>query len=287
MPEQYFIVPAFDPVLIHIGPLAIRWYALAYIFGLLGGWWYGRRLIGNARLWLVQPGTKLQFDDLLIWVTLGVVIGGRLGMLLYEPDYYLANPIEIFKVWEGGMAFHGGFLGAALAVILFAWLNKIPILSYLDIAACVAPIGLFLGRIANFINDELWGRPAWGSAWGMISPSSPFALVPQQGPTPRYPSQLIEALLEGLALFVLFAVMTRFGALKRPGLIAGLFGIGYAGARSFSELYREPDGWWIQDMLTIGQAYSLPMIVAGLGLAIYGLTHRPEAPKASDAPKSA
>lgn len=286
MPEQYFIVPAFDPVLIQIGPLAIRWYALAYIFGLLGGWWYGRRLIDNTRLWLVQPGTKLQFDDLLIWVTLGVVIGGRLGMLLYEPDYYLANPIEIFKVWEGGMAFHGGFLGAALAVILFAWLNRIPVLSYLDIAACVAPIGLFLGRIANFINDELWGRPAWGSSWGMISPSSPFSLFPQ-GPTPRYPSQLIEAALEGLALFVLFAVTARFGALKRPGLIAGLFGVGYAAGRSFSELYREPDGWWIQDVLTIGQAYSLPMVVAGLALVLYALLRRPPTPDASQAPKSA
>ena len=278
MPEQYFIVPAFDPVLIHIGPLPIRWYALAYIFGLLGGWWYGRRLIGNARLWLVQPGTKLQFDDLLIWVTLGVVIGGRLGMLFWSPGYYFANPIDIFKVWEGGMAFHGGFLGAALAIILFAWLNKIPILSYLDIAACVAPIGLFLGRIANFINDELWGRPAWGSYWGMISPSSPF---------PRYPSQLLEAALEGFALFAVFWVLTRFGALKRPGLIAGLFGIGYAAARSFSELYREPDGWWIQDVLTTGQAYSLPMAAAGLIMALYALMHRPEAPKASDTPKSA
>ena len=278
MPEQYFIVPAFDPVLIHLGPLAIRWYALAYIFGLLGGWWYGRHLIGNAKLWPVQPGTKLQFDDLLIWVTLGVVIGGRLGMLFWEPAYYLANPIEIFKIWEGGMAFHGGFLGAALAVILFAWFNKIPILSYLDIAASVAPIGLFLGRIANFINDELWGRPAWGSSWGMISPSSPF---------PRYPSQLLEAALEGFALFVLFWLLTRLGALRRPGLIAGLFGIGYAAARSFSEFYREPDGWWIPDVLTTGQAYSLPMALAGLALVLYALLRRPGTPDTSQAPKSA
>ncbi|WP_448953533.1 prolipoprotein diacylglyceryl transferase [Labrys neptuniae] len=287
MLEQYFIVPAFDPVLVHIGPLAIRWYALAYIFGLLGGWWYGRYLIGNTKLWPVQPGTKLQFDDLLIWVTLGVVVGGRLGMLFWEPEYYLANPIEILKVWNGGMAFHGGFLGAALAVILFAWLNKIPILSYLDIAASVAPIGLFLGRIANFINDELWGRPAWGSSWGMISPSSPLSLFPE-GPTPRYPSQLLEAALEGLALFVLFLVLTRFGALKRPGLIAGLFGIGYAAARSFGELYREPDGWWIQDVLTTGQAYSVPMAIAGLALVIYALARGPGTPKTTqEAPKSA
>lgn len=268
MSDQFLTFPDFDPVLIQIGPLAIRWYALSYIFGLLLGWWYARRLVANSKLWLRQPGTTVQLDDLLIWVTLGVVIGGRLGqVLLYEPSYYLANPFEILQVWHGGMAFHGGFLGAMLAVIIFAWISKIPILSYLDIVAAVAPIGLFLGRIANFINGELWGRVTFDVPWAMYFPTG--------GPFPRHPSQIYEALLEGLALFILLFVMTRMGALRRPGLVAGMFGIGYAAARSFCEQYREPDGWAIENVLTIGQAYSIPMVVAGLLLIAYALLYKP------------
>ena len=282
---QYFTLPHINPAIFQIdpftigsfviGPLAIRWYALSYIVGLLGGWWYARRLVGNPGLWTVTPGTKLQIDDLLIWATFGVIIGGRLGMFLYSPDEYLNDPLEILKVWHGGMAFHGGLVGAAVAVMLFAWLNKIPVLSYLDVVSAVAPIGLFFGRIANLINDELWGRPAWDSAWGVISPTSPFSVFPQ-GPTPRYPSQLFEAALEGLALFIILFIMTRMGGLKRPGLVAGTFGLGYAAARSFCELYREPDGWAIDGVLTIGQAYSLPMAVIGLGLIIHALLRKPQ-----------
>jgi phosphatidylglycerol:prolipoprotein diacylglycerol transferase len=276
MSDHAIVVPYIDPVLIQLGPLAIRWYALAYIFGLLGGWYYARRLVGNGRLWAIQPGTPVQLDDLLVWVTLGVVIGGRLGqVLLYDPSYYFANPWEIPQVWHGGMAFHGGLIGAAVAVILFAWSSRIPVLSYLDIASAVAPIGLFLGRIANFINDELWGRAARGVSWAMISPSSPLAA--DGTAIPRYPSQLLEAGLEGLALFIILFIMTRMGALKRPGLIAGMFGLGYAAARSFCELYREPDGLVFGGPLTIGQAYSIPMVAIGIGLVAYAMIRRPKA----------
>jgi phosphatidylglycerol:prolipoprotein diacylglycerol transferase len=268
MSDHFLTFPGFDPVLFHIGPLVIRWYALGYIFGLLGGWYYARRLVTNGGLWSVQPGTPAQLDDLLVWVTLGVVIGGRLGqVLLYEPSYYFANPWEIPQVWHGGMAFHGGLAGAAIAIILFAWRNGIPILSYLDIASAVAPPGIFLVRIANFINGELWGRITYDVPWAMYFPTG--------GPFPRHPSQIYEALTEGVLLFVVLFAMTRLGALKRPGLVAGAFGVGYALARSFCELFREPDALVFGGPLTIGQAYSIPMVIIGLGLIVYAMRRRP------------
>jgi phosphatidylglycerol:prolipoprotein diacylglycerol transferase len=257
--------PDIDPVLIHIGPLAIHWYGIAYIVGLVGGWAYARRLVANAALWDVQPGVPALLDDLLVWVAIGVIVGGRLGqVLLYEPSLYLSDPILIFQTWKGGMAFHGGIAGAALAVILFARRHGVPVLSYLDIASAVAPIGLFFGRLANFVNAELWGRVT----------DVPWAFVfPNTDGQPRHPSQLYEAGLEGLALFVLLFVMCRSGALKRPGLVAGTFGIGYCLARSVSELFREPDGI-VLGPITVGMAYSLPMLAAGLGLIAYALRRR-------------
>jgi phosphatidylglycerol---prolipoprotein diacylglyceryl transferase len=251
--------PSIDPVLVHLGPFAIRWYALAYIAGLLFGWLYGKRLIANKALWSVPPGDPALFDDLIVWVAFGVIIGGRLGhVLIYDPTYYAANPAEIIEVWRGGMAFHGGLTGAALAIILFARRHRIPVLSYLDVASAVVPIGLFLGRLANFVNGELWGRVT----------DVPWAFIfPHAGGEPRHPSQLYEAALEGVALFVLLFVATRLGALKRPGLVTGLFGIGYAVARSISELFREPDAY-VVGPITAGQALSLPLLLIGIGLVL-------------------
>jgi phosphatidylglycerol:prolipoprotein diacylglycerol transferase len=243
-----------DPVLVHIGPLPIRWYALGYIFGLLLGWLYARRLVATSWLWKHSPGTPADLDDLVVWVALGVVLGGRLGdVILYEPSYYLANPLEIPQVWHGGMAFHGGLIGAALAIIVFAWRRGIPFLSYLDVVSAAAPIGLFLVRIANLINGELWGRVT----------HVPWAIVfPRVGPEPRHPSQLYEAALEGIALGLILLLLVRLGALKRPGLIAGCFGLGYAAGRSIAELFREPDGL-VFGPITIGMAYSAPMALIG------------------------
>ena len=255
-------LPAINPILVEIGPFAIRWYALAYIVGLIAGWLYGKSLIANARLWTKQPGDPALFDDLLVWVTFGVIIGGRLGqVLIYDPTYYFANPAEILQVWHGGMAFHGGLLGAALAIILFARRHGVPVLSYLDIASAVAPIGLFLGRLANFVNGELWGRQT-DVPWAFLFPHSMDA---SGEIVPRHPSQLYEAALEGLLLFVVLLVLTRMGGLKRPGLVAGVFGIGYGLARSTAELFREPDGY-VLGPVTTGMALSLPLIVIGLGL---------------------
>jgi phosphatidylglycerol---prolipoprotein diacylglyceryl transferase len=260
MPIFLITFPNIDPVLLQLGPFAIRWYALGYIIGLLLGWAYARRLVANAALWLRPPGPPEALGDLVIWVAIGVVVGGRLGqVLLYEPSYYFANPLEILQIWRGGMAFHGGLIGAALAVILFAWRREIPILSYLDVAAAVAPIGLFLVRLANFINGELWGRVT-DVPWAMV--------FPRAGTEPRHPSQLYEAALEGILLFLVLTLLVRLGALKRPGLVAGCFAIGYAAARSVAELFREPDGLVFGGPLTLGMAYSIPMVVAGLGLAV-------------------
>jgi phosphatidylglycerol:prolipoprotein diacylglycerol transferase len=271
MPLFVLPFPAVDPVLLSIGPFAIRWYALAYIFGILFGWVYARALIRNAALWDGAPPLKVaDYDDFIVWVTLGIVLGGRLGyVLFYNFQQFAAHPIEIFEVWKGGMSFHGGFVGCVLAVVLFAVSRGISILSLGDITCAVGPIGLFLGRVANFVNGELWGRPT-DVPWAMVFPNG--------GPLPRHPSQLYEALLEGVVLFAVLAIAIRMGALKRPGLIIGLFAMLYAVMRSFCELFREPDaqlGFLWNTGLTMGMVLSVPLFLAGLAFAAVALRRRP------------
>ncbi|MEZ5932300.1 MAG: prolipoprotein diacylglyceryl transferase [Alphaproteobacteria bacterium] len=258
LPTFAIAFPAIDPVIVEIGPFAIRWYALAYIGGLVLGWLYMR--------WLVQrPGwrlTQIDLDDLLLYITLGVVLGGRIGyVLFYKPGFYLSHPGEILAVWQGGMSFHGGLLGVLIAMALFAWRRGIAFLEIGDAVAAAVPIGLFFGRIANFINGELFGR-ASDVPWAMA--------FPHGGPEPRHPSQLYEATLEGLLLFViLFFVARQPRNPDNAGRIGGLFLIGYGLARCFVELFREPDehlGFLLGGSVTMGQILSLPMILIGLFL---------------------
>jgi len=252
--------PRFDPVALALGPFKIRWYALAYIGGIVLGWIYARALIRNSRLWGgPAPITLLQMDDFILWVTVGIILGGRTGyVLFYNLPFFIEHPFEILELWNGGMSFHGGFLGCVAAVILFARRSDLSILSLGDITTAVGPIGLFLGRIANFINSELWGREA--------DPSLPWAMVfPNGGPQLRHPSQLYEAGLEGILLFTILAVMIRFGALKRPGLILGSFIALYGLARIIGEHFREPDPQlgFLWGGLTMGMLLSVPMLIAG------------------------
>jgi phosphatidylglycerol:prolipoprotein diacylglycerol transferase len=261
MPFLAITFPAIDPVAISIGPLAIRWYALAYISGIVIGWIYARALIRSEKVWGgPAPIAPVQLDDFILWVTIGIILGGRTGyVLFYNPAVFIQNPAAILKLWEGGMSFHGGFLGCVAAVMLFALKNKISILSLGDITTAVAPIGIFLGRLANFIKGELWGREADASVpWRMIFPDDPLQLF-------RHPSQLYEAALEGILLFVVLAVMVRMGALKRPGLILGSFIAIYGLARITGEFFREPDPQlgFLWGGLTMGMLLSVPMIIAG------------------------
>jgi phosphatidylglycerol:prolipoprotein diacylglycerol transferase len=261
MPLLFLQFPDFDPVLVSIGPFQIRWYALAYIAGILLGWLYARALIRNERLWGgPAPLTLVEFDDFVLWVTLGIILGGRTGyVLFYNPAHFIEHPLEALQLWKGGMSFHGGFLGCVAAVMLFAIKNNISILSLGDITTAVAPIGIFLGRLANFIKGELWGREADASVpWRMIFPDDPSQLF-------RHPSQLYEAALEGVLLFAVLAVMVRMGALKRPGLILGSFIAIYGLARIAGEFFREPDPQlgFLWGGLTMGMLLSVPMIIAG------------------------
>jgi phosphatidylglycerol:prolipoprotein diacylglycerol transferase len=261
MPFLLITFPVFDPVAFSIGWFVIRWYALAYIGGIVLGWIYARSLVKKERLWGgPAPITLVQLDDFILWVTIGIIVGGRTGyVLFYNPAFFIQHPAEIFQLWNGGMSFHGGFLGCVAAVMLFAHRNNISILSLGDITTAVAPIGLLLGRLANFINSELWGRPADASVpWAMVFPNG--------GPLPRHPSQLYEAGLEGILLFAVLAVMVRMGALKRPGLILGSFITVYALARITSEFFREPDPQlgFLWGGLTMGMLLSVPMIIAGV-----------------------
>jgi phosphatidylglycerol:prolipoprotein diacylglycerol transferase len=262
--------PQFDPVLVQIGPFAIRWYALSYIFGILLGWLYARAIIRNERLWGgAAPMRPVDFDDFVLWVTIGIIVGGRLGyVIFYNPMLFAAHPLEIFQLWKGGMSFHGGFVGCVVAVILFGLKRGIPILSLGDITCAVGPIGLFLGRIANFINSELWGRPS-DVPWAMVFPNA--------GPLPRHPSQLYEAALEGLLLLAVLYGAMRAGALRRPGLVIGLFATGYAAARIFAEFFREPDAHigLLWGGLTMGMLLSLPLMLAGFGFIAHALRRAP------------
>lgn len=258
--------PQIDPVLVQFGPLAIRWYALAYIVGILLGW----RL---AKVVAARPGwaiTQEQVDDLLFYATLGIVLGGRLGFVLfYHPGYYLQNPLEILAVWQGGMSFHGGLLGVIVAIGIFARIHNLAWLEVLDLAAVVTPVGLFFGRVANFINAELWGRVT-DVPWAFVFPGG--------GPEPRHPSQLYEAFLEGLVLFaILWFVARRADLPAQRGLLGGIFILGYAIARSLVELVREPDAHLglLWGTVTMGQLLSLPMFLLGIFLVSRAILARP------------
>jgi phosphatidylglycerol:prolipoprotein diacylglycerol transferase len=269
MPTFVLPFPAINPVLVQWGPLAIRWYALAYIAGLVLGWRLIRRIVVDDRYWrgANRPSAE-SIDDLLVYCAFGVIIGGRLGnVLFYDPQHYLAHPLDVFKIWEGGMAFHGGLIGAFVAISLFARRYRVPTLTVLDLCSLVAPIGLFFGRIANFIRPELWGRPT-DVPWAVVFPGTDGL--------PRHPSQIYEALLEGLLAFVILIAFARAGALRRPGLITGAFGVIYGAARIFSEFFREPDPR-LEDLgrgLTMGMVLSAPLIVIGVGLLAMGLSRR-------------
>jgi len=257
--------PAIDPIALQIGPLAIRWYALAYVAGILIGWWYLKRLVGLDRLWGGRPRPNVaELDDFVLWATLGIVLGGRIGyVLFYNPAHYLAHPEEIPMVWGGGMSFHGGFLGVVAAMALFTRKKRFPLLTLFDLVAAAAPIGLFFGRIANFINGELWGRAA-DVPWAMV--------FPHGGILPRHPSQLYEAALEGVVLFAVIGhLVFRTELLRRPGVIAGLFAAGYGLARFTVEYFREPDVQlgYLWGFITMGQILSLPMVAAGAALAAW------------------
>lgn len=261
--------------------LALRWYALAYLAGLFGGLLVIRRLLRRPALWPgnVAPMAPERADDLLTAIIVGVILGGRLGFVLfYQPLYYLAHPLEIVKVWEGGMSFHGGFLGVLVAGLWFARRNGVPAMQLSDAMALVAPIGLFFGRIANFVNAELWGRPT-DLPWGVIFPGLDAQDCPGiiPGLCARHPSQLYEAGLEGLALGLLLWLLVRRGALKRPGIVTGVFLMGYGAARFAVEFVRQADAQFITPDnplghalqvggfgLSMGQILSLPMILAGL-----------------------
>jgi phosphatidylglycerol:prolipoprotein diacylglycerol transferase len=246
-----------DPVALAVGPLALRWYSLAYILGILIGWWLLRRMVQRPG----SPMTAEHVDDLVTWCTLGVILGGRLAyVIFYDPGTYLADPLAILRLWEGGMAFHGGFLGVVVAILLYARAKGLAPLRILDYLAVVTPVGLLLGRIANFVNGELWGRPTDGS-WGVIFPDA--------GPEPRHPSQLYEAALEGLLLLVVLQLLFwRTDARLKPGLLGGLFVLGYGLSRFAVEYFREPDAQLgiLSTGLTMGQTLSLPMILVGLWL---------------------
>jgi len=248
--------PNIDPIAIKVGPLAVRWYALSYIAGILLGWWHMRTIAAAPP----KAMTEAQSDDLVVWCTLGIVLGGRLGyVLFYQPSYYLAHPDEALALWHGGMSFHGGLLGVVLALVLFTWRQRLSFLMVGDVVCCAVPIGLGLGRLANFVNGELYGQPS-DLPWAMVFPNG--------GPVPRHPSQLYEALLEGVVLFLLLFVFRRAGYRSRPGFLAGLFMIGYGVARIVGELFREPDPFmgYLRLGTTEGQLLSIPVILYGIWL---------------------
>jgi len=249
--------PAIDPVAIQLGPFAVRWYALSYIVGLLLGWRYCRLLARRSP----YKFTNEQIDDFLFWAILGVILGGRFGyVLFYNTSFYLAHPLEALAVWRGGMSFHGGFLGMLIAVAFFTRKHKIPFLALSDVIVAAGPIGLFLGRVANFVNGELYGRVS-DVPWATVFPAG--------GPEPRHPSQLYEAGMEGIVLFLLlWALAFRARGLHSPGLLTGAFLSAYAIFRIMAEMFREPDAQlgFLLHGLTMGQILSVPLLIGGLWL---------------------
>jgi len=252
--------PSIDPIALELGPLAIRWYSLAYVAGILLGWWiimgeHAKRPLANL--------SKKAIDDMVVYAVIGIILGGRIGYcLFYKPEFYLQHPLQILRVWEGGMSFHGGFTGFVLAFYFFCRKYKIQFLALMDLMACVAPIGIGLGRLANFINGELWGRVT----------DSPLGMVfPHGGLLPRHPSQLYEFMLEGLLLFIIMMILLKKTNLRnRVGVLAGLFCIGYGFGRIICEFFREPDAFlgFLFAGATMGQLLSLPMIAVGVYLLL-------------------
>ena len=259
--------PNFDPVILQIGPFALRWYALAYVAGIILAWLYAVKLVKTPRIWPggQPPATQQHVDDLILWATLGVILGGRLGyVLFYRPNLLWTDPLEVLQIWNGGMSFHGGMLGVVTAIIVFARVNKIDMFRLGDLVVPCVPFGLFFGRIANFINGELWGRPT-DLPWGVVFPGA-------AGPDPRHPSQLYEAALEGIVLFLILRWATH-GAklLPRRGLVSGLFLLFYGLFRIAVEFVREPDSHLpeaLREFATLGMLLSVPMVLAGLWLIL-------------------
>ncbi len=258
MPLLAIPFPMIDPVAVSIGPFAIRWYALSYVTSLILGWWLARTLCRHEELWgRTPPLDDRGTDDFLLYMAVGIVLGGRLGyVLFYNPAYYLSNPLEALALWHGGMSFHGGLIGCILALWVLARRNGRSIFELFDLAAAVTPIGLFFGRIANFVNGELWGRVA-DVPWAMVFPDA--------GPEPRHPSQLYQAALEGALTFAILMLVVRAGGLKRPGLVSGVFLVLYGTFRIVGEHFRQPDAHigFLAGGLTMGMLLSLPMILLG------------------------
>jgi phosphatidylglycerol---prolipoprotein diacylglyceryl transferase len=260
--------PGIDPVAISLGPVHVRWYGLAYLAGLVLGWLYMRSLLRKERLWAgPAPMKPEQTDDFLLWATLGVVLGGRLGyVLFYDPKLYFADPVRIFSVWEGGMSFHGGLIGMLTAIALFSWRNKIAFFALADLTAAVVPIGLFFGRIANFINGEVYGKLT-SVPWAVEFPAR--VLTPGDAYGPRHPTQLYESFLEGVVLFLVLRYFThRRDSLKTPGLTGGIFLLGYGLCRIAAEFTKEWDHFHFltTEYTSPGMIYSLPMVIFGLYL---------------------
>ena len=249
--------PEFDPVVFSLGPLAVRWYGLMYLAGFAAGWWLGTRRIDAG----LAPVTRAQFDDLLFGTIVGVILGGRLGyVLFYKPGHYFSHPLEILAIWQGGMSFHGGFLGVLLAMVFFSRRHRLSWWDVMDFVAPLVPIGIAAGRLGNFINGELWGRVT-DVSWGLVFRGA--------GSLPRHPSQLYEMALEGIALF---ALLWWFSSRPRPrGQVCALFLVGYGVFRFLCEFTREPDSFlgFLALGLTMGQWLSLPMIAAGIGLLLW------------------
>ena len=262
--------PQIDPIAFQIGAFAVRWYALAYLAGILLGGLYGHMLLRRKDLWKdgKPPFEAPAIWDFGLWAVIGIVVGGRLGyVLFYDLSYYLANPGGIVTMWDGGMSFHGGLLGLMLAVAIFTRIKRGSILSAIDLLAAIAPIGVFLGRIANFINGELYGAPTT-VAWGVVFPTDPEGV-------PRHPSQLYEALLEGLVLFIILRIATHgYFALRRPGIVAGIAAVGYAVSRIAVEFVRIPDpqiGYLYGGWLTMGMVLTLGVLALGIYFIALGV----------------
>ncbi|MES0004115.1 prolipoprotein diacylglyceryl transferase [Mesorhizobium sp. M0062] len=273
LPMASLSFPNIDPILVQIGPLAVHWYGIGYIVGILFAWWYAKRLVTNTRLWPdgVLPMKPIDLEDFIVWAAVGVVLGGRTGyVLFYDLKRYIDHPLDIFAVWQGGMSFHGGLLGVILAITLFSLKRGIRTWTLFDVVAAGVPVGLGLVRIANFVNAELWGRVT-DVSWGVVFCNERLQQTVAgcvAGLEPRHPSQLYEALLEGAVLFLVLRFLTHSRLkLKTPRFVGGAFICGYGLSRIFVEFFREPDqqlGYLLGGWLTMGMVLSLPMVLAGI-----------------------